>query len=284
MSELTTTQQWLSANNFAEIGHYSPVGGGCINNTGVITLTDGKTLFLKQHDDPPTDFFSAEAQGLRALTQSDTLRVPKIIRADPNFLLLEDLGTGPISTDYWTQLGEQLADLHATTMPSFGFPADNYCGLTPQSNTVISNGHTFFGENRLLALATKAVKNGLLQSKDLDSVESLVMRLPELIPDQPPVLIHGDLWSGNVHCDKKGQPALIDPACYWGWAEAEISMTILFGGFEAEFYGAYESASNIAPDWRQRAELYNLYHLLNHLVLFGASYLGQVRAIINNYR
>jgi len=283
MSDLTTTQHWLLANKFDEISHYSPVGGGCINNTGRLSLRSGKTLFVKQHDNPPDGFFAAEAEGLHALRQAGTLRVPQVVHVDAHYLLLEDLGNGSPNPAYWTELGQQLAALHLVESASFGFSSDNFCGITPQINPMINDGVEFFGQYRLAALVAIADKKGLLQTSDMNALESLIARLGSLIPDQPPVLIHGDLWSGNIHCDKEGQPALIDPACYWGWAEAEMSMTILFGEFDPRFYSAYEESSNIDKDWRERAELYNLYHLLNHLILFGASYLGQVRAVLNRY-
>jgi len=111
----------------------------------------------------------------------------------------------------------------------------------------------------------------------------IASNLTNWIPIQSPVLIHGDLWSGNVHCDRDGNPCLVDPATYWGWAEADLAMTELFGNFNREFYESYESVSDIEKDWRERSPLYNLYHLLNHLILFGPSYLGNIRSVIKRF-
>ncbi|MBL4820151.1 MAG: fructosamine kinase family protein [Gammaproteobacteria bacterium] len=261
----------------------SPIPGGCINEINRLTLNKGHSLILKTNNNRPPTFFAAEAAGLDALRRACSLRVPRVIILKEDFLVLEDLGNAPATANYWHILGEGLAELHGNIKPDFGFNSDNYCGLTPQSNPPTADGFVFFGQFCLLALGTKAEGMGLLTSSDLHAIETIAHNLPRWIPAQPAVLIHGDLWSGNVHCDKKGQPALIDPACYWGWAEAELSMTMLFGGFDRQFYSAYESASDIATDWRERAPLYNLYHLLNHLVLFGEGYLAQVRTVVKRY-
>lgn len=281
---LQPVEAWLRANLSSEITRFEPVGGGCINETGVIWRPSGERLFLKQHLDAPADFFQAEAYGLEALRSATSLRIPQVIHADSDFLLLEDLGSGSPVRDYWQLLGTGLAQLHSETHSTFGLEQDNYCGHTPQRNTPSPDGFAFFASNRLNLLAEKANGLGLMDSNDVRQVSRLAANLQGHIPAQPAVLIHGDLWSGNVHCDNEGYPALIDPACYRGWAEAELAMTVLFGGFQQDFYQAYEEASNIARDWRDRAPLYNLYHLLNHLVLFGAGYLGQVRNVLARYK
>jgi fructosamine-3-kinase len=111
----------------------------------------------------------------------------------------------------------------------------------------------------------------------------LAARLPQLVPQQPASLLHGDLWSGNAISDRHGAPAIIDPAVYYGWAEAELAMTALFGAFAESFYQAYQEMRPLESGWRERFDIYNLYHLLNHLNLFGESYLGEVRAILRRY-
>jgi fructosamine-3-kinase len=280
---LKAADSWLQAHLAAGISRFEAVGGGCINETGVVRLTTGERLFVKLQHDAPAGFFSAEAEGLEAIRAHTDLKVPNVIHADREFLLLEDLGSGTPRADFWSLLGTGLAKLHDTCYPTFGLERDNFCGSTPQCNSVSADGYAFFADNRLIVLAEQASQMGLLEKSDLQRVVALAGDLRNLLPVQPAVLIHGDLWSGNVHCDKEGYPALIDPACYRGWAEAELAMTLLFGGFRQDFYRAYEESSGIARDWRERAPLYNLYHLLNHLVLFGTGYLGQVRTVLERY-
>ncbi len=147
----------------------------------------------------------------------------------------------------------------------------------------MEDGHAFFGEQRLLYQGCLALERGLLSAGEMLRLEQLVNRLPELIPLQPASLIHGDLWSGNALSGPGGEPALIDPAAHYGWAEAELAMTALFGGFPGEFYRAYQEAASLEPGWRERFQIYNLYHLLNHLNLFGRGYRTDVVNILQAY-
>ena len=147
----------------------------------------------------------------------------------------------------------------------------------------MKNGYEFFGQYRLIALSSKAFEQQLLKKKELKQIEFIASNLANLIPSQKPVLIHGDLWSGNVHCDEQGNPCLVDPAAYWGWAEAELAMSELFGGFDQRFYESYESCSKVDNQWRERSQLYNLYHLLNHLIIFGTRYLGQIKLALDRF-
>ncbi len=279
-----TVKQWCKAQGFGEVLRLTPVGGGCINHSARLETESGATFFLKQNDQAPPDMFAREAEGLEALARPGAPRVPRPYLVGRDFLLLEDLQPRPPVPDYWERLGRELAALHAYGGPAFGFDHDNYIGLTPQPNPWTEDGYVFFAEHRLRYQAHLAYRRGLLTAEDLGAVDRLAARLPDLVPPQPPSLIHGDLWSGNAITGPQGEPALIDPAAHYGWAEAELAMTALFGGFREAFYRTYVETRPLEPGWRARFPLYNLYHLLNHLNLFGRGYLGQVRHALRRYQ
>ncbi|MDX1599884.1 MAG: fructosamine kinase family protein [Anaerolineales bacterium] len=274
---------WLHENGHGDISSVEPAAGGCINNGARLLTSTGATFFLKQNDTTPDDMFKREVEGLNALDVEGAPRVPTPLLAGDTFLLMEDLDPGPRSDQYWPDFGRQLATLHGQIGPKFGFEHDNYIGSTPQQNPWTEDGHEFFGQHRLLFQARLAQENGLLGTTELSQTENLARRLPDLVPEQPPSLLHGDLWSGNAIADSEGSPALIDPAAYYGWAEAELAMTTLFGRFPGAFYKAYEEVRSLDRGWQERLPLYNLYHLLNHLNLFGRSYLSQVQSILRRY-
>jgi fructosamine-3-kinase len=267
---------WLSDNEYGRVVSDQPVRGGCINNGTRLKTHLGGSFFLKYNDFAPKDMFAREVEGLRALNVPDGPRVPEPFIHGQHFLLMEDLKPSQRNKEYWGSLGRGLAIIHQHTYRLFGFEQNNFIGSTPQPNTWIEDGFDFFAEKRLLYQARLARKRGLLSSKVYTQIESISKKLPDLIPKQPASLLHGDLWSGNAISDEFGDPAIIDPAVHYGWVEAELAMTALFGGFPQEFYQAYESVNPLAPGWHTRFPIYNLYHLLNHLNIFGRSYLGQV--------
>ncbi|HEX9029937.1 MAG TPA: fructosamine kinase family protein [Anaerolineales bacterium] len=275
--------EWLARKGYGEVTAAHPVGGGCINNGAQLQTASGETFFLKTNSHAPVDMFEREVEGLESLAVPGGPRVPRPYCYGPDFLLLEDLTPAPRRPDDWVVFGRQLAAVHRHTLPHFGFAHDNYLGSTPQSNPWTEDGYSFFGEQRLLYQARLAQSRGLLGREELRQVERLAARLPELIPAQPASLLHGDLWSGNALTDGRGAPALIDPAAHYGWAEAELAMTALFGGFPDAFYHSYDESRPLQPGYRQRFPLYNLYHLLNHLNLFGRGYLGEVVSILRRY-
>ncbi|HSQ26090.1 MAG TPA: fructosamine kinase family protein [Anaerolineales bacterium] len=274
---------WLLKNDYGEITRIRSVGGGCISHGAHIETSSNKKFFLKTNSAAPIDLFAREADGLMALKLPHGPRIPEVCLFGVDFLLLEDLSPATPRNDYWQLFGLQLATLHGHTSPRFGFNHDNYIGSTPQSNPWEFDGYLFFGQQRLLFQAQLAYDRGLLATSERHQVERLVSRLPDLIPKQPASLLHGDLWSGNIISDEKGYPALIDPAVYYGWAEAELAMTDLFGSLPEVFYQAYQSVRRLEDNFRERYPLYNLYHLLNHLNLFGGGYLSQVKAILRRF-
>lgn len=269
-----------------------PVGGGCINHATRLETRQGRYL-LKWNAAPLPGMFAAEAHGLAILASTRTVRVPMVYayaeaqEGFPSYILLEWL-EGSRSADQRT-LGEQLAELHRQgispkTPPAYGLEQDNYIGSTPQVNTWEADWAAFFANCRLRPQMDLARKNGRLPSDRRKRLEALIDALPALLGgvERQPALIHGDLWGGNVIASPDGL-ALIDPAVSYSDREAEIAYTELFGGFFERFYVAYQATWPLDPGYRQRRDLYNLYHLLNHLNLFGESYGSQVDAILHRY-
>lgn len=275
--------RWLESTGHSSNYQLRPLSGGDINDTCLLTPDDGGTFCIKQNQSAPADFFACEAQGLAAIAATGTVRVPKVFVVHQGFLLMEYLRPAPPGPEYWSMLGAQLARMHSLKSDQFGFNEDNYCGRMRQINTPGEDGYRFFGEHRLLYQGKLALDHGELNARDFDLLQRFVERLPDLIPQQAPALLHGDLWSGNVHSDENGEPALIDPAVYWGWPEADLAMTLLFGGFSEDFYRSYEVQRPLDSGWRDRAEIYNVYHLLNHANHFGGGYGRRAISIVRRY-
>lgn len=266
-----------------------PMGGGCINEARRLVV-DGERFFVKWNDHPNPRQFEAEAKGLRALAAADSgLVIPEpVVWSDDleagGYLVLEYLETGARGPDFDEELGHGLAALHrSSTDEGFGFALDGYCGATPQPNGWMEEWPPFYAERRLGHLTRLARERGL-DTRTVDALERLVARLDEWIhDDEAPALIHGDLWSGNLMSTAEGRPALIDPAAYYGHREAELGMMALFGGFRPRVWEAYQEARPLRPGWRQRLDLYQLYHVLNHFVLFGGGYAGQTASLARQY-
>lgn len=249
-----------------------------------MTLADGRRAVCKRRCGMPASFFAAEARGLQALAAADGLRVPQVYANGEDHLLIEDLGSGTPVADFAARAGAGLARQHALTAAAFGFAHHGWCGDSPQDNTPDHDGHRFFAQRRLLPQAIRARDAGKLSTRELSRIESLCARLPDLVPPQPAVLLHGDLWTGNLHCDAHGAPALLDAgAVHYGWAETELAMLTLFGAPPTGIFDAYAAHAPLDRGWRERVPLYNLYHLLNHLNLFGGGYGDDARRVLARF-
>ena len=253
-----------------------PVGGGCIHECFRVEIA-GRAFFLKCNSKEQAANFAAEADGLTAL-RSAGMRAPEPIShgaaGGKAFLLLELLSLKQRGD--FAALGRMLAEAHRRPGGRFGWSRDNYIGATPQTNGWCDSWAEFWRERRLKPQVDLAKRNGF----DLP-VEDL---FPLLDGHDPiPSLLHGDLWSGNAGFTEEG-PVVFDPAVYYGDREADLAMTELFGGFPRELYAAYEKAYPLEPGYQTRKRLYNLYHLLNHLNLFGAGYLSQVKETLGLLR
>lgn len=272
-----------------QINNIRSVGGGCINETSILTLSNGQKVFLKYHPNPPADFFSIEARGLALLEKAEAgaPEVPKVLGFRPHYLLLEYIEERPASVEFYAQFGRALAAMHHTTQTRYGLDHDNFIGKTVQKNTLETDAVTFYREHRFRFQQNLARKAGKLP-KSLDSkLDKLCENLDKwLYASEKPALLHGDLWSGNYFAGGRPQsptlPFVFDPAVYFGLREADLAMTELFGRLPQAFYDAYNEAFPLRPGYQERKELFNLYHLLNHLNLFGASYLGSVEQTISH--
>jgi fructosamine-3-kinase len=264
----------------------SRVHGGSINEC-YRWEGDAGTLFVKVAPARGSAMFEAEAAGLEELRCAQAVRVPRVMSvgtsAGKAWLALEWIQSGSPSRATDAALGEQLARQHRSTQPAFGWSRDNTIGSTPQLNDWDDKWVTFFRDRRLryqLSLAGNNGYDGRLQHRG----EALLGCVSDFFSTyQPaPSLLHGDLWGGNRAADEGGNPVIFDPAVYYGDREADLAMTRLFGGFGPAFYAAYESAWEFDAGAASRTDLYNLYHVLNHLNLFGRGYLAQALSLIDS--
>ncbi|MGD9992233.1 MAG: fructosamine kinase family protein [Salinivirgaceae bacterium] len=261
------------------------VSGGCIADSKLITTKIGKRFFLKTQSGGE-GMFLKEAHGLQELAKAQCIGVPEVVLADYDFLLLEFIEQGPKPDNFFSDFGAAFAQMHRFTAAHYGFYEDNFIGSTPQYNVAEgaerTNWSQFYLHKRLYPQVKFARQSGLLNRKHETKLEQLFAKVPEILhgSEEVPTLLHGDLWGGNYLCDKQGKAVLIDPAAYYGHREADLAMTKMFGGFSHEFYKSYQQHFPLAPGWEYRENLYLLYHQLNHLNLFGSSYLaGSIRLI-----
>lgn len=265
----------------------TPLSGGCINYAFRLE-TDGPDYFLKyNHADRYPGMFEAEAKGLALLQNTKALRIPSPVFTGIgdifSFILMEYLPQGNMGSGFWEDFGIGLAGLHRNTAASFGLDHHNYIGSLYQSNTQHVDWYTFFRQERLEPMVKMGVDSGAIPRRVLASFDHMYKRLPDLIPEEKPSLLHGDLWSGNFMTERTGSPILIDPAVYYGHRETDLAMTQLFGGFGPAFYEAYHREYPLEKGWKDRLDIHNLYSLLVHVNLFGGGYLHQVERIIQRF-
>jgi fructosamine-3-kinase len=259
------------------------VSGGSINAAARMD-SDAGPVFLKTNRADGREMFAAEAEGLAELAAAGAVRVPRVYGTGVDegraWLLLEYLDLGPADTACRRRLGTALAALHRHTAERHGWHRDNTIGSTPQPNGPDDDWVRFLAEKRLGFQLDLAGRNGYGDSVAADG-KALLTRLAGFFTDYTPVpsLLHGDLWGGNFAA-AEGEPVIYDPAVYYGDRETDIAMTELFGGFGPDFHAAYEEAWPLDDGYALRRDLYQLYHVLNHLNLFGGAYLSQARALL----
>jgi fructosamine-3-kinase len=260
----------------------TPVGGGCINRGARLQTDDGSAYFLKWNASAPPGLFSAEWDGLAALGASSSIRVPEPVAMSaegdsPAWLLMEYLSPGRPAPDFDARLGLGLAQLHCSAEGgSFGWHQDNWIGSLPQDNTPRPSWAEFWRDRRLVPQLEGALHRGHFRGRGRGELERLIDRVPSAlsgIGEERCHLLHGDLWNGNVFASGDGRPTLIDPAVYRGHGEVDLAMSELFGGFGGGFFAAYDEVITIPREYHTfRRALYQLFYLLVHVNLFGASY------------
>jgi protein-ribulosamine 3-kinase len=257
---------------------------------------NGSSFLLKIAESQFMKSMTSEYLGLKYLRDSKCIRTPEIIDFQvgneelPTYLLVEWIERGSSTAAGQKQLGEELAALHDASseifdIHQFGFEEDNYIGNNRQYNTWHSEWPAFFVQQRLKPQIQMGVKKGFIDNQFRNQLNRLCEKMPQLLGAQHfvPCLLHGDLWGGNVLFDSENRPVLIDPAAYFGVPEAELAFTEMFGGFTRDFYAAYDSVLPIPYGYKERKKLYNLYHVLNHMNLFGQMYLHEAKAICSFY-
>ena len=256
----------------------TPISGGDIGSSFKVT-TANSIYFIKHYRTP--GIAEEESRGLAAMRSTRTVSVPAVITANAHILVLEFIEQVPRMGTFQKQLGRKLAEMHKTTKPRYGFSEDNHVGATPQKNSWKETWLEFYTENRLDYQIRLAGDREISKS-----YEALRPRLTGIIGPsgkEPPCLIHGDLWAGNVISGPSGEPVLIDPAVCYGHRELELAMTRLFGGFTREFYHTYNETFPLHPGWQNRQKIYTLYHVLNHFNLFGGSYKHQALDLMRSF-
>ncbi|MCC8173353.1 MAG: fructosamine kinase family protein, partial [Odoribacter sp.] len=247
----------------------------------------GQKLFLKSGR--KSRIYQCEANGLKELEKFSGLRVPKVIAVDEDFILTEYIEAGMYGKDFFKNFGAKLAQLHQFTNNTFGFYENNFIGNNPQLNRATPEKEkdwiTFYFNKRLAYQFHLAEERGYLSAVLQRGFLLLKENIQDILKnsEEPPTLLHGDLWNENFLCDQQGEPVIIDPAVYYGHREADLAMTKLFGGFPPEFYASYQRTYPLKQGWEYRENIYKLYHVMNHLNLFGRGYLSEAEWTLKYY-
>ena len=269
-----------------KIDKITPLSGGSINAAYCVSHSN-RNWFIKINDkEKYPGMFEAEAKGLALLKKSDFI-IPGIIaygeHLDYSYLILDFIDTLSEQQMNWPLFGKNLAKMHQLSNDVFGLDYQNYIGSLEQKNNSAITWEEFYANQRILALSESAFNLGLLSNTEIKSAERLCAKLQDLLPKESPSLLHGDLWQGNLLCNKDSQPVLIDPAVYYGHREMDLAMLFLFGSIPNDSILEYELIYPLEKGWKKRMDIHQLYPLLVHLILFGESYYGSVNSILKKY-
>ncbi|MEP1152436.1 MAG: fructosamine kinase family protein [Balneola sp.] len=258
--------------------------GGDINQASVLTFQNGDSFFLKWNAAVPSTMFATEAKGLQLLSEANTdFVIPEVILSGKDFMLLSLIEPGVENSSSSFQFGVELAKLHKHTSTQFGLDHDNFIGKLRQKNTLHKTWKDFFVQERIEPQLKLGINSGKFPSSILSNIDKLHSTVEKLFPDEPPTLLHGDLWSGNYMYSENGTVSIYDLAVYYGHREMDIAMTRLFGGFSQEFYSGYNSEYPLSEGAEERITLCNLYPILVHANLFGDGYTRNALEIMKRF-
>jgi len=262
---------------------YTKLTGGDTNQVYRVRCEVKEIVLKLQTKAIASDLFLAEAKGLALIKASKSFTTPEVlahgILDDTPYLILEYVAGGETPAKFWEQFAVSLTALHKTTQITYGLDHDNYIGALRQYNSPERTANNFYLNQRLIPQFRLAASNGFT----FNNLDLFYKKTLQLIPDEAPALIHGDLWSGNYLASEKSHPVLIDPAACFASREMDLAMMHLFGGFPSSVFNLYQEAFPPPDGWEERVPLYQLYYLLVHLNMFGSSYLSRVNNILEHY-
>lgn len=265
---------------------FQSIAGGCINNAVKIITTIGP-YFLKWNKSSLHEMFKTESRGLAQLAELSPILSPEVIGLgvidEKSYLLTSWIEKGTPSSNFWKDFGRSLAIQHKESSPLFGLDHNNFIGSLVQSNNQHAKWADFFINERLIPQINLATSSNLIDSKIQSKFEILFPKLEDLIPNESPSFLHGDLWSGNYMISNEGNAAIFDPSVHFGHREIELAFTHLFGGFAPDFYRYYHDEFPLEAGFDDRIEIHNLYPLLVHVNLFGSSYLSGIIQTLNRF-
>ncbi len=262
----------------------APIAGGDISTATRLRLSNGTTALMKTHPHAPPDFFESEAHGLRWLAEAGGIQLPEVLAVDHECLILRWVEPGRNTADGAAAFGRALATTHAAGAPAYGLDREGYIGRLPLPNRPADTWAEFFAVRRVLPYLKVARDRGAVTDTEAAAVEAVVPRLGQLVPEERPARLHGDLWNGNVLWGLDGQVWVIDPAAHGGHRETDLAMLMLFGlPHLPRVLEAYVDVSPLADGWQDRTALHQLFPLLVHACLFGGGYGARAAAVARQY-
>ncbi len=262
----------------------APVAGGDISTATRLRLSNGTTALMKTHAHAPADFFESEAHGLRWLVEAGGIAVPEVLAVDHECLILRWVEPGKNTSDAASAFGRALAVTHNAGAPTYGLDHDGYIGKLPLPNRPTDTWAEFFATRRLLPYLKLARDRGSITPDQAATIEAVIPRLADLVPEEPPARLHGDLWNGNVLWGLDGTVWVVDPAAHGGHRESDLAMLALFGlPHLPRVLDAYDEVSPLAEGWQDRVTLHQLHPLLVHACLAGGGYGARAAVAAGHY-